>query len=181
MSTKTYTENPDERARWAERKRKIKYIQSDQPAWKPGGASATPKSRKIPVFDYAVALCTMQNELLVISNLTWQQHTRAIIILICFLFTPFNYNLSFIWLFLLSPLIAEHRHYRWPLDTHTPNRNPHNCHRWQHNTQAPYPNSSYTEIPDEQTKWTKREKGKKLYSQTSRLENLEEQLRHTHE
>jgi hypothetical protein len=37
---------------------------------KPGGASATPKSRKIPVFDCAVALCTMQNALLVISNLT---------------------------------------------------------------------------------------------------------------
>jgi hypothetical protein len=37
---------------------------------KPGGASATPQSRKIPVFDCAVALCTMQNALLVISNLT---------------------------------------------------------------------------------------------------------------
>jgi hypothetical protein len=49
---------------------KKKYIQSDQPARKPGGASATQKSRKIPVFDCAVALCTMQNTLLVISNLT---------------------------------------------------------------------------------------------------------------
>jgi hypothetical protein len=37
---------------------------------KPGGASATPKSRKNAVFDCAVALCTMQNALLVISNLT---------------------------------------------------------------------------------------------------------------
>jgi hypothetical protein len=37
---------------------------------KPGGASATPKSRKIPVFDCAVALCTRPNALLVISNLT---------------------------------------------------------------------------------------------------------------
>jgi hypothetical protein len=36
----------------------------------PGGASATPQSRKNPVFDCAVALCTMQNALLVISNLT---------------------------------------------------------------------------------------------------------------
>jgi hypothetical protein len=52
------------------RKRDKKYIQSDQPALKPGGASATPQSRKIPVFDFAVALCTMQNALLVISNLT---------------------------------------------------------------------------------------------------------------
>jgi hypothetical protein len=52
------------------REREKKYIQSDQPALKPGGASAKPKLQKIPVFDCAVALCTMQNELLVISNLT---------------------------------------------------------------------------------------------------------------
>jgi hypothetical protein len=37
---------------------------------KPGGASATPKSRKNPFFDCAVALCTIQNALLVINNLT---------------------------------------------------------------------------------------------------------------
>jgi hypothetical protein len=36
----------------------------------PEKLSATTKSRKIPVFDFAVALCTMQNALLVISNLT---------------------------------------------------------------------------------------------------------------
>jgi hypothetical protein len=53
------------------RKREKKCIQSDQPAWNLGGASATPQSRKLPVFDCAVALCTMQNALLVISNLTW--------------------------------------------------------------------------------------------------------------
>jgi hypothetical protein len=61
-------------SRWANkmnRKREKKCIQSDQPAWKPGGALVTPQSRKIPVFDCAVALCTMQNELLVIRNLTW--------------------------------------------------------------------------------------------------------------
>jgi hypothetical protein len=58
-------------------KREKKYIQSDQPAWNPGGASATPKSRKIPVFDCAVALCTMQNELLVISNLTWLDYLKS--------------------------------------------------------------------------------------------------------
>jgi hypothetical protein len=52
-----------------------KYIQSDQPAWKPGGASATPKPRKNPVTDCAVALYTMQSALLVISNLTWQDLT----------------------------------------------------------------------------------------------------------
>jgi hypothetical protein len=52
------------------RKREKKYIQSDQPALKPGGASAAPQLRKNPVFDCAVALCTMQNELLVISNFT---------------------------------------------------------------------------------------------------------------
>jgi hypothetical protein len=52
------------------RKREKKCIQSNQPAENPGGASATPQSRKIPVFDCAVALCTMQNALLVISNLT---------------------------------------------------------------------------------------------------------------
>jgi hypothetical protein len=32
--------------------------------------SATPQSRKNPVFDCAVALCSMQNALVVISNLT---------------------------------------------------------------------------------------------------------------
>jgi hypothetical protein len=53
------------------RKREKKCIQSDQPPWNPGGTSATPQSRKVPVFDCAVALCTMQNALLVISNLTW--------------------------------------------------------------------------------------------------------------
>jgi hypothetical protein len=53
-----------------QKERNKMHTQSDQPASKPGGASATPKSRKIPVFDYAVALCTMQNALLVISNLT---------------------------------------------------------------------------------------------------------------
>jgi hypothetical protein len=61
-------------SRWANkinRKREKKYIQSDQPAWNPGGASATPQSRKTPVFDCAVALCTMQNTVLVTSNLTW--------------------------------------------------------------------------------------------------------------
>jgi hypothetical protein len=61
-------------SRWANkmsRKREKKCIQSDQPAWNPGGASATPQSLKYPVFDCAVALCTMQNALLVISNLTW--------------------------------------------------------------------------------------------------------------
>jgi hypothetical protein len=54
-----------------EQKEREKYIQSDQPAWKPGGASATPQSRNFPVFDCAVALCTMQNALSMISNLTW--------------------------------------------------------------------------------------------------------------
>jgi hypothetical protein len=54
-----------------EQKVRKKYMQSDQPAWNTGGASAKPYSRKIPVFDYAVALCTMQNALLVISDLTW--------------------------------------------------------------------------------------------------------------
>jgi hypothetical protein len=34
---------------------------------KTGGASASPQSRKIPVFGCAFALCTMQNSLLVIS------------------------------------------------------------------------------------------------------------------
>jgi hypothetical protein len=53
-----------------EQKMREKCIQSDQPAWNPVGASATPQSRKFPVFDCAVALCTMQNALLVISNLT---------------------------------------------------------------------------------------------------------------
>jgi hypothetical protein len=53
-----------------EQRERKKYLQSDQPARKPGGASATQKSRKFPVFDCAVALCTKQNELLVISNLT---------------------------------------------------------------------------------------------------------------
>jgi hypothetical protein len=60
-------------SRWANktnRKREKECIQSDQPAWNPGGASATPQIRKVPVFDCAVALCTMQNALLVISNLT---------------------------------------------------------------------------------------------------------------
>jgi hypothetical protein len=33
-------------------------------------ASQIPQSRKIPVFDCSVALCTMKNESLVISNLT---------------------------------------------------------------------------------------------------------------
>jgi hypothetical protein len=62
-------------SRWANkmnRKREKKCIRSDQPAWNPGGASATPQSRKSSCFfDSAVALCTMQNALLVISNLTW--------------------------------------------------------------------------------------------------------------
>jgi hypothetical protein len=53
------------------RKREKKYIQSDQPSWKPGGASATPQSRKFPVFDCAVSLCTMWNALSVINILTW--------------------------------------------------------------------------------------------------------------
>jgi hypothetical protein len=69
--------------RWAgkmNREREKKYTQSDQPAWKHGGASATPKSRKIPVFDCAVALCTMQNALLVISNLTRLDLYRALIL-----------------------------------------------------------------------------------------------------
>jgi hypothetical protein len=57
------------------RERERKYIQSDQPAWNPGGAPATPRSRKNPVFDCAVAICTMQNALLVISNLTWLDYT----------------------------------------------------------------------------------------------------------
>jgi hypothetical protein len=68
--------------RWAgkmSREREKKYIQSDQPAWKSGGASATPKSRKNPVFDCAVALCTMQNALLVISNLTWLDDNALIL------------------------------------------------------------------------------------------------------
>jgi hypothetical protein len=34
------------------------------------GCSCEKMNRKSPVFDCAVALCTMQNELLVISNLT---------------------------------------------------------------------------------------------------------------
>jgi hypothetical protein len=37
---------------------------------KHGKASATPQSRKNPVFDCTVALCTTQNASLVISNLT---------------------------------------------------------------------------------------------------------------
>jgi hypothetical protein len=52
-----------------QKERKNTYSQN-QPASKPGGASATPFLRTIPVFDCAVALCTMQNALLVISNLT---------------------------------------------------------------------------------------------------------------
>jgi hypothetical protein len=61
-------------SRWANkmnRKREKEWIQSDQPAWNPGGASATPQIRKIPVFDCAVALCTMQNAVSVISYSTW--------------------------------------------------------------------------------------------------------------
>jgi hypothetical protein len=46
-----------------QRERERKIHPSNQPALNPGGASATPKSRKIPVFDFAVALCTMQNAL----------------------------------------------------------------------------------------------------------------------
>jgi hypothetical protein len=53
-----------------EQKEREKCIQSDQPASNPGVALATPQSRESPVFDCAVALCTMQNALLVISNLT---------------------------------------------------------------------------------------------------------------
>jgi hypothetical protein len=52
-----------------EKKRK-KYIQSDQLAKKTGGAAVAPLSRKNPVFDCAVALCTMKNAILVISYLT---------------------------------------------------------------------------------------------------------------
>jgi hypothetical protein len=72
--------NLHKNSRWAnkmKRKREKNYIQSDQPDWNPGGASATPWPRKNPVFDYAAALCTMQNELLVISNLTWLDHFGA--------------------------------------------------------------------------------------------------------
>jgi hypothetical protein len=56
--------------KWTSKERK-KYIQSDQPAWKPGETSATPKPRKFPVLDCAVALYTLQNILLVTNNLTW--------------------------------------------------------------------------------------------------------------
>jgi hypothetical protein len=77
LRTATYPheyKNLHGKPRWSNkmnRKREKKCIQLDQPAWNPGGASATPQSRKNPVFDCAVALCTMQNALLVISNLTW--------------------------------------------------------------------------------------------------------------
>jgi hypothetical protein len=47
-----------------------KYVQLDQPASNPEGASATRYSRKIPLFNCAVALCTMQKEILVVSYLT---------------------------------------------------------------------------------------------------------------
>jgi hypothetical protein len=33
-----------------------KYIQSDQPAWKPGGASATQQSRTVPAFTVLLLL-----------------------------------------------------------------------------------------------------------------------------
>jgi hypothetical protein len=42
---------------------------------------------KIPVFDCAVALCTMQNWLLVISNLTWLDCSWKVIYEIKYLFT----------------------------------------------------------------------------------------------
>jgi hypothetical protein len=51
------------------RERKNAYSQTSR-LETPERASATPQSRKVPVFDFAVALCTMQNALLVISNLT---------------------------------------------------------------------------------------------------------------
>jgi hypothetical protein len=50
----------------SEQKEKEK-IHTVRPA---GLKQATPQPRKIPVFDCAVALCTMQNALLVIRNLT---------------------------------------------------------------------------------------------------------------
>jgi hypothetical protein len=53
-----------------EQKQRKKYMQSDQPAWKPGGASAIPLSRKNPVFDCSVAFCTIKNELVAVSDLT---------------------------------------------------------------------------------------------------------------
>jgi hypothetical protein len=42
MSAKTYTETPDEKKKRTQREKKKKYIQSDQPASKPGGATASP-------------------------------------------------------------------------------------------------------------------------------------------
>jgi hypothetical protein len=71
MSTKTYTENPDEQTKWRERERKI---QSNR---------LEPRRS----FSYTIItrnscfwLCSfsLQNELLVISNLTWYDFIRNI-------------------------------------------------------------------------------------------------------
>jgi hypothetical protein len=60
------TEIPDER---------VKRTKKEENTYSPtsrfekiGDAFATPQPRKIPVFDCDVALCTMRNELLVISD-----------------------------------------------------------------------------------------------------------------
>jgi hypothetical protein len=67
MSTKTYPENPDEQTKWSEREKTIHAV-------RPAGLKNR-RSLKIPVFDCAVALRTMQDALLVISNLTWLEQT----------------------------------------------------------------------------------------------------------
>jgi hypothetical protein len=67
ISTKTYTENPDEQAKSTKRERKIHTV-------RPAGLK-TRRSfiytiiAKKSCYDCAVALCTMQNVLLLISNL----------------------------------------------------------------------------------------------------------------
>jgi hypothetical protein len=69
MSTKTYTKTPDKQTKWTERERKIHTF---RPAsLKTRRSLSYTIITKFPVFDCAVALCTMQNELLVICNLTW--------------------------------------------------------------------------------------------------------------
>jgi hypothetical protein len=55
---------------WNEqKKRKIHKVRSAR--LKPGGTLATPQSRTILVFECAAALCTMENAVLKICNLTW--------------------------------------------------------------------------------------------------------------
>jgi hypothetical protein len=69
MSTKTYTEIPDEQKIKNKEREKKTYIQKSR-LKNQKELQLHHNYKKNPVFDCAVALCTMQNALLVKSNLT---------------------------------------------------------------------------------------------------------------